>query len=313
MLDCAQALVRDTYSEDQFWSSDRRIWSSVDKQTWEEIKKNAAGDVVIYGVPIGGSYEDYKSVSEELASRYIETFSTTHARSIQWSGLKPEAFTAYNNCLKIKKSQGLVLGLGEATKEKVTLLITWNKGIGGPEVAELDWVGAPPEIQASLPTHVYSAGETPFIIPRPAAGEMILSARIKLTADGVNLVALGDTIRIGAYSEPILKEPTPPRNRRSLTGAASMSCPIHLSMIDRNVEIRIVGVADTFAPYGSMGHAIYIDDAQVAAAPLRDVGHGRQTYTAISTVYVPIYARNIRIEVNNQNASAFTAGCEFWY
>ena len=57
---CDAALVEDTYSKTEEKNIDWRLAQSIDEGTYNQVKTNLGASVVIFGVPIGASYQDFK-------------------------------------------------------------------------------------------------------------------------------------------------------------------------------------------------------------------------------------------------------------
>src|SRR5271157_4630351 len=97
---CDAALVKSTYNSFSSDQMDWRLATLVTEKDYNEIKQDAGGSAVIYGVPVGANYDEYrKNVTEKLAS-YHESLTRNQIKNILWTGLDPNAKSAYSECLQ---------------------------------------------------------------------------------------------------------------------------------------------------------------------------------------------------------------------
>jgi hypothetical protein len=97
---CDSALVVATYSDQSSYSSDWRLATFVSREAYNELKKGMSGNAVIYGVPVGASYDEYKRNIEKLTQSHKESLTINQARQILWRGLDAGAVNAYSKCLQ---------------------------------------------------------------------------------------------------------------------------------------------------------------------------------------------------------------------
>jgi hypothetical protein len=57
---CESALVLSTYNKQLAYQSDWRVADLVDSATYDRIKHDAGVNAVIYGIPVGANYSDFK-------------------------------------------------------------------------------------------------------------------------------------------------------------------------------------------------------------------------------------------------------------
>src|SRR4051812_43998989 len=65
---CQDALVKSTYTSQSQASDDWRLAKLVSQSSYDEIKQSAGVNVVIYGVPVGASYDDFRKRIDQLYS-----------------------------------------------------------------------------------------------------------------------------------------------------------------------------------------------------------------------------------------------------
>jgi len=164
---CDAALVKSTYSSFSSDHLDWRLASLVTDKEYEEIKHDAGGNAVIYGVPVGASYDDFSKRVKDKQSSYNESLTHSQALNILWTGLDPNAPSSYLECLRaqIFAGRGLHLAVKSATKTDISLLISWNPQGNDPSTISPKWLWQSHD-GSHLPTRVQQ-GLTTLIIPRP--------------------------------------------------------------------------------------------------------------------------------------------------
>jgi hypothetical protein len=96
--DCSKALVSDSYSESDTASSDFRLSTTVDESNYNSLSQKAGASGVIYGVPVGANWGEYKENRQHVLNSSDMKLSTDQARNVIWTSLKPEAVSAYEAC-----------------------------------------------------------------------------------------------------------------------------------------------------------------------------------------------------------------------
>lgn len=188
---CDKALIVSTYSDSQSFHSDWRLAKFVTHEVYDELKKSFDANAVVYGIPMGASYDEYKQKYDKLESSLKESLTTDQSRQILWTGLSQASTDDYAKCLEknAKDSPGLHLSVDKATDSDFTLRLKWyvagnaapthvswtQKKIGSTELQPIDLeqgediITVPrPEKQIGLAakTHHY-ASETVVLGPLP--------------------------------------------------------------------------------------------------------------------------------------------------
>jgi hypothetical protein len=93
----------------------------IDKRTWTQLKAKGGINIVVYGVPIGADYEEFrKSVSTYLESvHYTRDFAT--ASNYLQMVTSPRAYDAYQTC--INSRQDIPLSLFVETEDATSLIV----------------------------------------------------------------------------------------------------------------------------------------------------------------------------------------------
>lgn len=187
---CDSALVMTTYKEGTSEHVDWRKASLVTRNDYDEIKHDAGLNVVIYGVPVGASYEDFEKRVRSGLKSLQESVSQDYARNVLWTGLTPTGANAYHNCLRAKAaaSRGLHLDVLSATASDISLLATWVPVNQDLSEIPVSWSGASPDLLAHLPDRLV-AGERIIPFPRPAK-EYTLAVSYLGMSDAVTLTPL---------------------------------------------------------------------------------------------------------------------------
>jgi hypothetical protein len=190
IANCDNALVRATYNLGNKIGIDWRLADLVDNSSYDEIKHSAGGNAVIYGVPVGVNYDDYKNRIDNLKHSHNEQLSYSQQLNVAWSGLDPNAVNAYHDCLKteIINTSGLHAVVTGATDSDISILIRWN--VPGQLSTPVTWQGAA-QITTLFPPAL-GQGDITLIVPRP-------SLQMSIAGNG------------GGYTtQSIVLEPLPP-------------------------------------------------------------------------------------------------------
>lgn len=167
---CDAALIKSTYNRIESSHLDWRLASMVDRKTYEEIKHTAGASAVIYGIPVGANYDDFRRRAARESSRYAESLTHDHAINIMWTGLDSKAGSAYSECLAavVLTLRGLHLTVRSATVNDVAILVTWvPQGEGDRRTIDVTWSGLTRESSGELlPTRMTAGGRT-VLVDRP--------------------------------------------------------------------------------------------------------------------------------------------------
>jgi hypothetical protein len=167
---CEAALVRSTYNSFAYDRVDYRLALTVDESTYNEIKRNAGGSATIYGVPVGATYDEFQKRAYRMSRTTNESLTHEQALNIRWTGLDPNAPSAYRDCLnaQVFSGAGLHLAVASATQRDISIRLNWVMVGTGTASLAITWSGAGLDIDGKpLPTSLVP-GERVLVIPRPA-------------------------------------------------------------------------------------------------------------------------------------------------
>ena len=163
---CDGALVRATYNLSNQVGLDWRLADLVDQATYDQITHSAGASAVIYGVPVGANYSDYKNRVDTLKKQHNEQLTYAQQLNIAWSGLDPNSVNAYRDCLnaQVLNANGLRAAVIGATKSDISILLRWN--VPGSPKTSLNWSGATTQLKPLFPNSI-SQGDVTIVVPRP--------------------------------------------------------------------------------------------------------------------------------------------------
>lgn len=168
---CDGALIVSTYSENSSFSSDWRLAKFIDEGTWNTLRKGASANGSIQGVPVGGSYQEYKKNITKKSQGSSESLSINQARSVFWTGLDPNAPSVYRDCLDSQSKQlGLHASVVALTDSQVIVLASYR--VPGSDKATVTW--SPAEIDGvPLNKEIIQGGDAYVNFPRPKTTLML--------------------------------------------------------------------------------------------------------------------------------------------
>jgi len=192
---CDAALILSTYNSFSSDHIDWRLATFVSEKEWEQIKQDQGSNAVIYGIPVGETYSDFKNHVKEKISVYHESLTHDQMLNILWTGLDPNAVTAYSECLKTQlfATRGLHIAVKAATMNDISLLASWNPQGRDPATITPQWIWHG-KGRDQLPKTLQQ-GQTTLILPRPTEAHQF----------GVNYPGFTDSVVL----EPLSKLPTP--------------------------------------------------------------------------------------------------------
>jgi hypothetical protein len=190
LSDCNAALIVSTYDKIDASKSDWRMATFVDKESYSKIKDSAGASAVIYGVPVGANYDQFRENIDRYKTSTTESFSQDQFHNISWTGLGADAAGAYKECIR-QKSRGLYIVPDKATDTDLSFRLVYGVIGGSPNPLPVKWMGGAAK-DASLPGTV-SAGEKIIVIDRPAKSSTL---------------ALNDDANAG-FSDSVILTPLP--------------------------------------------------------------------------------------------------------
>ncbi len=200
-MDCLSTLVTSTYREGSEWNRDYRLSQYVSKESYDRLKQDLSADAIVYRIPLGGSYSDYKAKSRRMVRRSNASLTEAQAHNVLWTGLDQDSLPAFQACVRAA-SYGLFLHAGKATEQHVELLLSYRPTPEGDEDLKLKWSG--PTDGLDLPSTIDAHGENTIIIDRPSSDE---EERL-IAANGEGGISTG-AVHITAYPPPPPELPVP--------------------------------------------------------------------------------------------------------
>lgn len=249
--ECSDALIVETYSRYSEANMDWRLSQFVSEEEWNSIQKDAGANAIIYGVPMGGSYSEYKAASSKKISEMGESLTSQQVDNILWTGLGGNSLEAYQKCLQ-SKSYGLFLYPRKATKTALEIVLEYRPTNSDGGAITLDWASTSPQV-GKRPTSISPNNKWTFFVTRPSD-----SGDILLAVNGGGLTA--PAVVITAYPPPppqwnsewvTMRDPV---NNTGEAGSASLPDDYEI----RNIRYHWVGPSphdhefkfDVFGPSG---------------------------------------------------------------
>ncbi|CAN7716307.1 hypothetical protein LJR220_007094 [Bradyrhizobium sp. LjRoot220] len=189
--DCDGALVKATYNRTDKQFVDWRLAEQVDESSYNSAKAEAAGNAVIYGVPMGANYGQFKESIQTLKRSNSQSFTSDTFRNVAWTGLDPNAVTTYSDCLKALSKKNLVFIPRFATTSDISFDLDYTVIGRSPNPLPVKWTGIEKKNNV-LPARL-DAGTTPIIIKRPAK-----DSNLAVSGSG-----LSDTIIVTPMPKPL--------------------------------------------------------------------------------------------------------------
>jgi hypothetical protein len=194
---CEEALVRATYNHISSDHLDWRLALLVTQSEYDEIKHDAGANAVIYGIPVGATYDDFQKRIRTYQSSTNASLTHDQALNILWTGLDPNSPNAYSECLRtqVLSLGGLHLTVKSATASDIVLVATWRpEGKNAPLTIQPQWTWLNAST-TNLPKQLTS-GQTTVVVQRPKQQKTL----------AVNYPGFGDSVTLDPLP-PALKPP----------------------------------------------------------------------------------------------------------
>jgi hypothetical protein len=194
---CDEALVKSTYNSFSSDHLDWRLASQVTEKTYDEIKHDAGANAVIYGFPVGATYDDFQKRVKESSNTFATSLTHDQALNIMWTGLDPNAPSVYSACLqaKVLASRGLHAVVKSATNKDIAIILRWVPQGSDPSSIKPTWVGITKDIDGNPLSKNLTQGQTVVVVGRPSVERTL----------AVNYPGFGDSITL----EPLPPIPPP--------------------------------------------------------------------------------------------------------
>lgn len=202
---CNATLVQSTYTSNQGRFRDWRLAQHVSQSTYEEIKKGAGVNAVIYGIPMGASWNDFqKNISSERQDRQ-ESLTESEFQNIAWTGLDANNVAAYTACVNglVQSTQGINLAIIRSTESEITARIYYSPKGAQSTTVPIIWSGSGRAYATDDLPKVAVSGQRDLIFKRPDSGSATL---------GVFSADAGDSSSVVLLALPPVPPAPPPDN-----------------------------------------------------------------------------------------------------
>jgi hypothetical protein len=181
-----------TYNSSGITTLDWRLADLVDQTAYDQIKQNGGASAVIYGVPVGANYNEFKNTINTYKQSTNQSLSYSQQVNLAWTGLDPNAQSAYTACLQAEQQKtGLHAFVVFATTTNIAIQINWN--VPGISTAGIAVAGADAQTQALFPQRVGNGAVT-VVVPRPQ----------------IEFAIAINSVQPSGYSASLVLEPLPP-------------------------------------------------------------------------------------------------------
>lgn len=162
--ECNEALRQSFFASSSKYHSDWRLYQSLTREEYQQKSTSAGADAVIYGIPMGGSYDSHRENMARYESIYQESLSQSELQNIYWTGLDDNSRIAYEACLEAN-SFGLLMAPRMATRTSIEVVLRYrNPDPQAPQLT-LTWSGDVGGL--SLPSEIGPGEVVTFVVPRP--------------------------------------------------------------------------------------------------------------------------------------------------
>jgi hypothetical protein len=267
---CDGALAKDIYDSSTHYTVDWRLATLVTRDEWNQSNQGGGVNAVIYGIPVGASYDDYKNNVSQFMASHNESLNIDYSRSIAWQELSANDLAAYEACLAALRAgaPGFYLTADHAERDKIILTVYYEAGAHDPNEVKLQWGGDKSVLPPDAPKKIFHNVQTTIALKRPATGSVVLT----VNAPGIP----GDSIVIPSYPPKPL-----PIWLLSIGGADDhISCSINGQQVgsrgitDPTLTVNVNG----FVKAGS-------NILQCAAQDLQGDGHGNPCWSYGYSLY----------------------------
>jgi hypothetical protein len=124
---------------------------------------------LIYGIPVGASYSDFKSSVDKKIQDAHESLSFDQAANVMWTGLDPNSPSTYSDRLQaeVLTSRGLHLAVKSATETDIAVVVSCVPQGNDPQQAAVNW--SPAALPGAIFPSTVTQGSALIVVPRPNA------------------------------------------------------------------------------------------------------------------------------------------------
>jgi hypothetical protein len=143
--DCSTVLRFDETKFENSNNYDWRMAESLTRDQWSEISHHANADAIVYGVPLGASWQDYHANAEHLDTAHQEQLSVQQNTALWMKTMSDNSVAAYRECIRNvgNTDPGLHLSPTAYTDDKEYLLLSYTPTRWtDPHVVSVTWQGS---------------------------------------------------------------------------------------------------------------------------------------------------------------------------
>jgi hypothetical protein len=225
--DCDSALVLETYNRISRDLQDWRMAEHVEVGTYDEIKKGGGFSGVIYGVPAGANYDEFRKNIAIRRQGTSQSYSREQFVNVSWTGLDPNSPILYKACLQTvgqAMRRPLILIPKGGTAADIAFHVIYTVSGKMPNPVRVTWKGI--ASNSGLPTELW-AGETGIVVPRPPTpadnSTLVLNSFAIGNSESIVLTALPAPLKLATLIDHCVK-----------TNAAGDKCVRCEFKIDKN-------------------------------------------------------------------------------
>jgi hypothetical protein len=100
------------------------IAASMNEDDYNRAKTTFSGQAVIYGIPVGASYEDFKNNIRNIRQSISVSDFETHMSSYVTSGIDDDGLQAYLGCVASQKGLAVLSGPNSSASSSIWLIFT---------------------------------------------------------------------------------------------------------------------------------------------------------------------------------------------
>lgn len=178
---CDHVLVKATYNRTDKRFKDWHLATHVDQSTYNEIQKSAGVSAVIYGVPVGASWSEFKKNVASASDDHQESLTTDDFENVAITNLDPTAAEDYKVCIAALRASagGLSLNVESSTDSDIVISVQWLAKGKQPSTVPISWSSAVKPADATFPpTAVAGAQQIRFLRPSVETSVIVNSPEV---------------------------------------------------------------------------------------------------------------------------------------
>ena len=292
---CDAALTKDAYYLNTSSHVDWRLATLVTSEQRQQKQDQYGVSAVIYGIPVGASYQDFQNNISAYASSHNESLNADYSKLIAWSTLDAAAPSNYDNCLKtIAASQpGLSVMIVGLTNTTALLSVRYAMSLNDKKQVQVSWLDHDHLLTGPVPTTLKSGAAAVYVnVRRPSAQDSFIS--LTRTDQGG-----GAPVRIPLQITPDLVQ-APILRSWADSNTASSTNPLPATAADRYATFSVTLYADLTFANSNLSGTLKMNGIQYCGSsqptPFGDLSNGHGVASFSCTVLVP--SPPISVQVN---------------